>query len=302
MNNKQLLKNAMTVDVEDYYQVSAFSKKINYNDWDKYESRVVTNTKNILELFEENNVKATFFVLGWVAEQHPKLIRDIYFAGHEVACHGYNHRLIYNLTTEEFGEDVRRSKYILEDIIGEQVIGFRATSYSIVKKTLWALDILIEEGFLYDSSIFPIHHDRYGFPEADRFPHIIERDNGTIIEFPPSTYHLFGQNIPVAGGGYLRLFPLQVTKTAIKRINAHEKQPCILYFHPWEIDIHQPRLSGRWKSKIRHYLNLSSTMPKLTTFLNEFKFRPLSNFIEREKLNNSLSDELKSCVTLQINN
>lgn len=274
-----MIYNALTVDVEDYYMVSAFTDIVRFEDWHKYESRVENNTYKILELFERQNVKATFFILGWVAEQHPKLIRDIHFAGHEIACHGYNHRLIYHLTPEQFREDVRIAKNILEDLTGTPVIGYRATSYSIVKRTLWALDILIEEGFQYDSSIFPVHHDRYGFPEADRFPHVIRRDTGKIMEFPPSTYPFFGQNIPVAGGGYLRLFPLQVTKTAIKRINNNEKKPAILYFHPWEIDIHQPRLNGRWKSKMRHYINLKSTLPKLKVFLNEFKFKPLSTFL-----------------------
>jgi polysaccharide deacetylase family protein (PEP-CTERM system associated) len=211
-------------------------------------------------------------------------VRDIHSSGHEVACHGYNHRLIYHLTPEEFREDIRRSKYILENIVGKHVIGFRAASYSIVKKNLWALDILIEEGFLYDSSIFPIHHDRYGFPEANRFPHVIKREKGTIIEFPPSTYQIFGQNIPVAGGGYLRLFPMQITSNAIKKINEKENNIAILYLHPWEIDTDQPRLNGRWKSKIRHYINLNSTMPKLRCFLEEFRFRPLSEFINSSSI------------------
>lgn len=273
-----MIYNALTIDVEDYYMVSAFSDIVKFEDWHKYESRIENNMRRILELLDEYEVKATFFVLGWIAKHYPNLVRGIYSAGHEIACHGYNHRLIYDLTPEQFREDVRIAKNILEDLIGTPVIGYRATSYSIVKRTLWALDILIEEGFQYDSSIFPVHHDRYGFPEADRFPHVIRRDAGKIMEFPPSTYKIFGQNIPVAGGGYLRLFPLQVTKTAIKRINNNENKPAILYFHPWEIDIHQPRLNGRWKSKMRHYINLKSTLPKLKVFLDEFKFKPLSTF------------------------
>jgi polysaccharide deacetylase family protein (PEP-CTERM system associated) len=275
-----MIYNALTIDVEDYYMVSAFADVVKFEDWHRYTSRVENNTYRLLDLLHEYGVKATFFTLGWVAEQHPALVRDIHSAGHEIACHSYNHRLIYHLTPEQFREDVRVAKNILEDLIGIPVIGYRAPSYSIVKKNLWALDILIEEGFLYDSSIFPIHHDRYGFPEADRFPHVIQRDTGNIMEFPPSTYKIFGQNIPVAGGGYLRLFPLHLTRTAFKRLNSHEKKPFVLYLHPWEIDIDQPRLNGRLKSKIRHYINLNSTIPKLRCFLEEFNFKPVAKFLE----------------------
>jgi polysaccharide deacetylase family protein (PEP-CTERM system associated) len=278
-SNHQRVFNALTVDVEDYYMVSAFSDIVKFEDWHKYESRVENNTYKILELFEEQHVKATFFVLGWIARHYPNLVREIHAMGHEIACHGYNHRLIYHLTHEQFREDIHTAKGILEDITGKNIVGYRAASYSIVKRTLWALDILIEEGFLYDSSIFPIHHDRYGLPGAERFPHIIKRSAGQITEFPPSTWRIFRQNIPVAGGGYLRLYPFHLTKAAIKRINEKEKNIAILYFHPWEIDEKQPRLNGNWRSKGRHYLNLASTMPKLRNFLNEFRFQPLSSFL-----------------------
>jgi len=280
----QQIANALTIDVEDYFMVSAFADIVRFDEWHKYESRIEKNTHKILNLLDEHKVQATFFVLGWVAERHPELIRDIHSRGHEIACHSYNHMLIYHLTRAQFREDVYTAKSILEDITGAAISGYRAPSYSITKKTLWALDILIEEGFLYDSSIFPIHHDRYGFPEANRFPHKIKRENGTITEFPPSTYKLFGQNIPVAGGGYLRLFPLQITKTAIKRINEKEKKSAIIYIHPWEIDEHQPRLNGKIRSKMRHYINLRSTMPKLKTFLHEFRFRPLSDFLNSSSI------------------
>jgi polysaccharide deacetylase family protein (PEP-CTERM system associated) len=278
-STRQPIFNALTVDVEDYYMVSAFSDVVKFEDWHTYESRIEHNTYKIVNLLNEYKVKATFFVLGWIAQHHPDLIREIHSTGHEIACHGYNHKLVYHLTHEQFRKDVRMAKHILEDITGTPVVGYRAASYSIVKKNLWALDVLIEEGFQYDSSIFPIHHDRYGFPEAERFPHIIQRSIGTILEFPPSTYRLFKQNIPVAGGGYLRLYPFQLTKAAIKRINEKENNIAILYIHPWEIDEHQPRLNGKWQSKMRHYINLKSTMPKLTTFLNEFRFKPLSSFL-----------------------
>jgi polysaccharide deacetylase family protein (PEP-CTERM system associated) len=279
MSANQSITNALTIDVEDYYMVSAFSDIVKFEDWERHESRVKKNTYRILELMEENNVKATFFVLGWVGEKYPGLVKDIHSSGHEVACHGYNHRLIYDLSPEEFRDDTRRAKGILEDNIGVPVNGYRATSYSIVKETLWALDILIEEGFLYDSSIFPIHHDRYGIPDAERFQHTIKRDNGSILEFPPTTYNFIKINFPVAGGGYLRLLPAWIIKSAVKRINKAEMKPVVMYLHPWEIDTGQPRLNGRFISRFRHYNNLHSTMPKLNALMKEFAFKPLSGFL-----------------------
>ncbi len=274
------IRNALTIDVEDYYMVSAFSDVVRFNDWQRYESRVERNTRTLLHLLSEHGVPATFFVLGWVAERFPALIRDIHAAGHEIACHGYNHRLVYNMTPEEFREDIRRAKGILEDISGSKVIGYRAASYSIVKKSLWALDILAEEGFLYDSSIFPIRHDRYGLPGAGRFAHDISGKKGTIKEFPPATYRLLGQNIPVAGGGYLRLLPLSFTMCAIKRINLKENHGTVIYLHPWEVDTDQPRMSGRLISRFRHYSNLKSTLPKLIEILKGFSFSPLCTFVD----------------------
>lgn len=291
--------NALTIDVEDYFMVSAFADVIKFEDWHRYESRIERNTYRILELLDGYQVKATFFVLGWVAENYPEMVRDIQSAGHEIACHGYNHRLIYDMAPEEFRQDVRRAKNVLEDISGTLVTGYRAPSYSVVKNTLWALDILIEEGFRYDSSIFPIRHDHYGLPEAHRFPHIIERSNGTIIEFPPSTFSLFGQNIPIAGGGYLRLLPVQAIKTALKRINERERKMTIVYFHPWEIDVDQPKLNGKWRSKFRHYINLETTMPKLRNLLGEFKFQPMHAFIggHRKSINEHHNKELTISTT-----
>jgi len=271
--------NALTVDVEDYYMVSAFSNVVKFEDWHRYESRVEKSTSTILDLLEHYDVRATFFVLGWIAQRHPGLVRAIHDAGHEIACHGYNHRLVYELTPGQFREDLRMSKGILEGITGTAVRGYRAPSYSVVQKSLWALDILIEEGFEFDSSIFPIHHDRYGIPAANRFPHIITRRSGEIREFPPSTYHLWGQNIPVAGGGYLRLFPWNLTKAIIERINEKEKQAVMVYVHPWELDVEQPRLKGSWRSELRHRINLDSTEEKLRGLLREFKFKPLSKLL-----------------------
>lgn len=278
VNEGEMLKNYLTIDVEDYYMVSAFADRVRFDAWQSFESRVDRSTRMLLDALARRGVKATFFVLGWVAEQCPQLVKDIHAAGHELASHGYNHRLIYDQTPGEFREDVRKTKRILEDLAGCRVLGFRATSYSVIRETLWALDILLEEGYAYDSSIFPVHHDRYGIPEAPRFPHVIERTAGRITEFPPTTSRVFGQNVPVAGGGYLRLFPLAVTKAAIRRINTRERQSAIVYLHPWEIDEGQPRMQGSLLSRTRHYLNLSSTMPKLEGLLETFAFQPLSHF------------------------
>lgn len=276
-----MMDNAFTIDVEDYYMVTAFAGVVGFERWRTYESRVEKNTYALLGLLEEHRTRATFFILGWVAERFPQLVRAISTAGHEVACHGYNHRLIYDLDPAEFREDLRKAKSLLENITGNRVLGYRATSYSIVKDTLWALDALIEEGFCYDSSIFPVYHDHYGFPGSKRFCSIVERPSGSIIEFPPSTYRLLGQNIPIGGGGYLRLFPLAVTKAGIRSINEHEQEPCIVYVHPWEIDPEQPRIKAGALSTIRHYINLSSTLPKLESILSEFTFRPLNTFLDR---------------------
>jgi polysaccharide deacetylase family protein (PEP-CTERM system associated) len=271
------IHNALSIDVEDYYMVSAFADRIKFDDWPSFESRVERNTRALLDELDRQGVKATFFVLGWIGEKQPKLVSDIHEAGHEVASHGYNHRLVYDLSPAQFREDVRISKKILENITGTAVRGFRATSYSIVKETFWALDVLLEEGYHYDSSIFPVHHDRYGVPDAERFQHAITTGSGTIVEFPPSTYRVLRQNIPVAGGGYLRLYPLSITKRAIRSINAKEQKAAMVYLHPWEIDTDQPRLRGGWKSRARHYINLHTTMPKLKSLLSEFSFGPVSS-------------------------
>ena len=271
--------NALTIDVEDYFQVSAFESDVRFEDWDGYESRVERNTYRILDLLDENNTTATFFVLGWVAEREPKLVRAIDERGHEVASHGYSHRRIYTQTPAQFREETRRSKEILEDSIGQSVIGYRAASYSITKKSLWALDILAEQGFQYDSSIFPIQHDQYGIPQHDRFPHIINssKGKGFIVEFPLSTIRVAGVNIPIAGGGYLRLFPYRFIRWGIRRINEYDQQPAVIYFHPWEIDPDQPRINAGWKSRFRHYTNQGRMESKLRRILNDFSFAPVKH-------------------------
>ncbi len=272
--------NGLSIDVEEYFNVAAFEDQIRFEDWDKFESRVENSTKSILSILNQYQVKATFFVLGWVAERHPGLISSIHAQGHEIACHSYAHKLIYSQTPDQFKEDLRRSKRILEDIIGEKVVGYRAPSYSITKDSLWALDILISEGFLYDSSIFPIIHDRYGIPDGDRFIYKIGGNSGqTITEIPLSTVELFKKNIPIAGGGYMRLLPYSFIRWGIQKINLKENKPAIIYLHPWEIDVGQPRLQGSMLSKFRHYVNLSKMERNLRYLLRDFRFGPVRDII-----------------------
>jgi polysaccharide deacetylase family protein (PEP-CTERM system associated) len=279
------LQNALTVDVEDYFQVTAFESVIKPSDWGQYPYRVGDNTRRILDLFDRYTVKGTFFVLGWVAERDPDLIRQIRSRGHEIACHGYGHQLIYRIGPEAFRRDVRRSKSVIEEITGEVVCGYRAPSYSITSASLWALDILIEEGFTYDSSIFPIMHDIYGIPDAPRFPHNIQRSCGSIREFPISTVQVKGGRrswrFPVGGGGYLRLLPASLFCRAFNRINRREEQPAVLYFHPWEIDPDQPRISSGLRSHFRHYLNLDRMEQKLCTLLSSLRFAPMTEVLAR---------------------
>jgi polysaccharide deacetylase family protein (PEP-CTERM system associated) len=271
--------NAMTVDVEDYFQVSAFEGMAPRHRWDQFESRVSANTDRLLSLFAENGVKATFFVLGWVAERQRDLVRRIADSGHEIASHGYAHRLIYDLTKATFREDTRRAKGLLEDATGRPVIGYRAPSYSITPRSLWALDILIEEGFRYDASIFPIHHDRYGIPVSPRHPYVIDRDGGSLIEAPASTVRTGPFNLPIGGGGYFRLLPYGWTRWGIGHINRSERRPCIFYLHPWEIDPAQPRLRCSWLGRLRHYRNLDQTEQRLRRLLGEFSFGPMSQVL-----------------------
>jgi polysaccharide deacetylase family protein (PEP-CTERM system associated) len=264
--------NAMSIDVEDYFHVSVFDGVIPRTQWNRMESRVVANTTRMLDLFDEYRVRSTFFVLGWVGERHPELVRAIAQRGHEVASHGYAHRLIYDQTQSAFREDVRRAKRLLEDACGRRVTGYRAPSYSITPKSLWALDILLEEGYEYDSSIFPIRHDRYGIPVSERRPYLIERSAGSLVEVPGSTTQVGALNLPVAGGGYFRILPYWWTKWGISRLNQRERRAAIFYLHPWEIDPEQPRLSAGWLGRFRHYRNLDDTEHRLRQLLTDFKF------------------------------
>lgn len=274
---KQIV-NILSIDVEDYYMVSAFEKNVRFEDWDKYNSRVEQNTRRILSILLEFDAKATFFVLGWVGSKFPQLVKEIHNQGHEIASHGYAHRLIYNQTPEEFRQDIRKAKEILEQIINKPVWGYRAPSYSITKRSLWALDILIEEGFKYDSSIFPIYHNRGGIPNSERFIHKIKRNAGEIIEFPLTTAKILGYNMPMLGGGYFRFFPYRLTKRVIEKINK-QNNSVVLYIHPWEIDPNQPKIHGDWMSMLKHYLNLDKTEKKLRKLLSEFRLYAFREFI-----------------------
>jgi polysaccharide deacetylase family protein (PEP-CTERM system associated) len=263
--------NAMTIDVEDYFHVSVFDGLVPRHAWDGMESRVCANTERLLQILADANVSATFFVLGWVAQRFPSLVREIAAQSHEIASHGFGHRLVYDLTPDAFRNDVRRSKDILESAIAAPVLGYRAPSYSLTPRSLWAIDILIEEGFRYDASIFPIHHDRYGIPVSPRHPYILQRA-GSLVEAPGSTVRWGPFNLPIGGGGYFRILPYAWTRWGINRLNAVERAPAIFYLHPWEIDPEQPRLAAPALGRFRHYYNLRKTEGRLRALLTEFKF------------------------------
>jgi polysaccharide deacetylase family protein (PEP-CTERM system associated) len=305
--------NALTIDVEDYFQVSAFEGCVWRDEWDNYPLRVERNTFRILDMLDEFGVKATFFVLGWVAERCPELVRDIAKRGHEVASHGYGHQRVCIQSRKDFRADIRRSKKILEELAGEAVVGYRAPSYSISRSCLWAYDELLEAGYRYDSSVFPIHHDLYGIPDWPRHPFTVEKDwDGkwqpalplseqrtmnsvrgdpcfltpvpcsllpapcTMTEIPITTLSIAGKRIPIAGGGYFRLFPYAFTHWGLRRINRVEGRPFVFYLHPWELDPGQPRVSGAGpKSRFRHYLNLHKTEGRFRNMLGDFRFAPV---------------------------
>lgn len=311
------VSNILSIDLEDYYMVSAFEGVVRRKDWSLYESRIERNTYRLLDLLNsKGGLQATFFCLGWVAERHPQLVREIHSRGHEIASHGYDHRMITTMSPSTFREDLRKAKVILEDITGKEVLGYRAPSYSVTLESLWALEILSEEGFLYDSSIFPVHHDRYGIPNAPRLPFVIEMNgNGgrcrfvpldsnlkpipnpvcpdpsrnsskppapahRLFEFPISTLRLLGQNIPVGGGGYFRLLPDIFTRWALRRIKDRDCTPIVFFLHPWEVDSTQPRVKGiTLRSRFRHYLNLDKTERRLGRLLQEIEFSSFRNFL-----------------------
>ena len=264
-----MITNAMTVDVEDYFQVSAFEKHVARADWDKVPCRVEANMERILQLFQDKGIKATFFTLGWIAERFPSMVKRIVEEGHELASHGWEHVRVTNQDPDAFRQDVIRTRALLEDLGGVPVRGYRAASYSIGARNLWALDVLADAGYEYSSSIVPIRHDLYGMPEAPRFAFRVAGDR--LLEIPVTTLSVAGRNINFGGGGWFRLFPYAVTRWALAKVNREENQPCIFYFHPWEIDPEQPRMEAvDLKTRIRHYLNLGRTYSRLECLLGDF--------------------------------
>jgi polysaccharide deacetylase family protein (PEP-CTERM system associated) len=288
------MTNLLSIDVEDYFHVSAFEAISPPASWETCEIRVERNTEKVLAILAESGTKATFFVLGWVAGRFPELVRRIAEEGHEVASHGYGHRRVPTQSRAEFREDVHSSKALLEDLTGKTVLGYRAPSYSIGLNSLWAYDELMEAGYLYDSSVFPVKHDFYGIPDWPRFPFCVVRgdqgqwapDDGRAItpgktvcrmlEIPITTLNLCGRNLPIAGGGYFRLFPYGVTRWGLRHINQQEGLPFVFYLHPWELDPEQPRMVGASsKSRVRHYLNLEKTEERFRRLLRDFDFAPM---------------------------
>lgn len=267
-----IIRNAMTIDVEDYFQVSAFAKHISPANWDNYPCRIEHNMARIFALLDEQDVQATFFVLGWIAERYPQIVRDIVANGHELASHGSDHLRASEQTPAAFQNDITRSKKLLEEIGGVAVIGYRAPSFSIGTDNLWALDSLQEAGYLYSSSIYPIQHDHYGMPDAPRFkfePH----SAGGLLELPITTARLFGRNLPASGGGYFRLLPYAASRWLMRHVNRVDQQPCIFYCHPWEFDPEQPRQKDiNLKTRFRHYVNLHRTEPRLRALLRDFEW------------------------------
>jgi polysaccharide deacetylase family protein (PEP-CTERM system associated) len=268
----ELIKNAMSVDVEDYFQVSAFAPHIRREDWDSLPCRVERNVDVIIGLLDEADARATFFTLGWIAERYPQVVRRIVDNGHELASHGYGHQRASDLTPVQFRDDVTHAKRLLEDLGGVAVRGYRAPSFSIGRNNWWAVTELEEAGYEYSSSIYPVRHDHYGMPDAPRFPHRPNGDLG-ILELPPTTLPLLGRNLPAAGGGWFRLLPYEVSRWMLRRVNTEDQAPCMFYFHPWEVDPEQPRQTGlSAKTRFRHYINLNRMPGRLRKLLNDFEW------------------------------
>jgi polysaccharide deacetylase family protein (PEP-CTERM system associated) len=295
INNTPIL-NALTVDVEDYYQVSAFEDQIDRKEWSSYPSRVVDNTNRLLDLFDRHETKATFFILGWTAKEHPQLVQEIHTRGHELGSHSFWHRLVYGQTPEQFRTDLKDSIQAIEDASGVRVTCYRAPSFSITSKSEWALEILCEEGIQVDSSIYPIYHDRYGMPDSEAKIHQRATTAGTIIEFPPAVMQTRFGNLPVSGGGYFRLYPKRLTTHAIRKINRCG-QPCMFYTHPWEIDPDQPKIPSRSRATTwRHRVNLKTTLSKLDAMLHRFQFDTMSESIQQAIMNTENQKfQLSSC-------
>lgn len=279
--------NAMTVDVEDYFQVSAFDPYVSRTSWNEYETRVEANTDRILALFDQHGVKATFFTLGWVAEKFPGLVRRIVDGGHELASHGWDHIMVTRLTREQFAEDIRKAKQKLEDTGGAAVSGYRAPSYSFTTRNAWSHPVLAEEGYRYSSSVAPIKHDLYGIPGAPRFAHATA--DGAVIELPITTTRVAGRNFPCGGGGWFRLYPYKLSQWAINRVNEQDQESAIFYFHPWEIDPEQPRIQGlNLKTRFRHYQNLARMEGRVDRLLKDFNWNTMSEVFAEELHRNNV--------------
>jgi polysaccharide deacetylase family protein (PEP-CTERM system associated) len=286
----EAIRNALTVDLEEYFQVSNFEQVIDRSSWDGLPSRVGDGTRALLDAFDGFGHRATFFVLGWVAERSPELVREIAARGHEIACHGYGHELVYAIGPDRFREDLRRARRAIEDAVGVAVEGYRAPSYSITRKSLWALDILVDEGFRYDSSIFPIRHHRYGIPDFARRPVRLQlAGGGSILEFPMTTFPIGRFQLPVAGGAYLRFLPPAVMRWALRRLMA-AGQPTTLYVHPWEVDPAQPVQDVGWKTRVNHYYNLDRTLDRLRGLLALGPFAPMRDVLAGLEAGQALDD------------
>lgn len=273
----------LTFDIEEHFQVSRFDSPIRRRHWAAFESRVTPNTCKLLELLSRYHTRATFFVLGWVAERHPGLIKQIIECGHEIASHGYAHELVTAQTPELFRADVRKAKQLLEDLTGQPIQGYRAPGFTITRETLWALPILAEEGYTYDSSVVPIRHDHCGIPSADPWPHLRQTASGPIWEVPPSTSNLGGLRLPIAGGSYFRLLPFPLVCRLLQRI-ARQGRPLVVYFHAWELDPHQPHMEGTFLSRLFHYRNLDKMEYRIASLMNTFPFAPIAERMDVSSL------------------
>ena len=282
MKDNATITNALTIDVEDYFQVSAFAPYIARADWERRECRVERNVERILALLDDHDTEATFFTLGWIAERYPQLVRRIAEQGHEVASHGYGHQRASELDRAEFRADIERAKKVLEDLSGSEVTGYRAPSFSIGPGNLWALDELARAGHRYSSSIYPIRHDHYGMPDAPRFAHTAADG---LIEIPITTLRLFNRNLPSSGGGYFRLLPYALSRWMLRQVNASDREAAVFYFHPWEIDPGQPRIAGiDRKTRFRHYVNIHRMERRLQSLLRDFKWGRMDRlFLDRAR-------------------
>jgi len=277
------MKNAVTFDVEDYFHVAAFADQVDKSQWESFPSRVAANTNTILEMLAKRGSLGTFFVLGWVAQKLPALVRSIADAGHEVACHSLDHRKVFEMAPAEFREDTRQAKQAIEDACGRPVRGYRAPSFSITSASLWALEVLVELGFEYDSSIFPVEHLSYGIPHAPRFPFLIRTASGSLVEFPLTTVQ-FGQlRSPLSGGAYIRLLPYWYIRWGFRYLNHHENQAFCFYLHPWELDPEQPRIKASLTARLRHYLGLRGAQSKLSRLLRDFDFQQMGAIVKECK-------------------